>query len=203
MHNIIHYFDYKSPYAYLAQEETYNLAENYGANIEYVPITLHIPSFFGQAELNENGVDRIGERNPHQWRRVRYSYMDCRREASRRGMTILGPQKIFDSSVAHIGMLFAKTHGSFRKYHDLAFERFFLRQFDTGDPDAVTDLLKEVGVNTADFDTYLNGAGRSLLETLQSGANEIGVFGVPSYLVDDQLYWGTERIERVIEHLEK
>ena len=100
-------------------------------------------------------------------------------------------------------MLFAKTHGNFRKYHDLAFERFFLRKFDTGDSDAVKALLEEVGVNTAHFNTYLNGAGRSLLETLQSEANEIGVFGVPSYLVDGQLYWGTERIKRVIEHLER
>ena len=32
------------------------------------------------------------ERNAHQWRRVRYLYMDCRREAGRRGLVIRGPR---------------------------------------------------------------------------------------------------------------
>ena len=36
------------------------------------------------------------ERNAHQWRRVRYLYMDCRRQARRRGLTIRGPRKIWD-----------------------------------------------------------------------------------------------------------
>ncbi len=201
MKKIVHYFDYKSPYAYLAQEETYKLAKNYRAEVEYIPLTLDIPSYFGRAELDEKGVDRIGERNPHQWRRVKYSYMDCRREATRRGMTILGPKKIFDSSVAHIGMLFAKERGNFWRYHELAFERFFLRKFDTGDTEAVKSLLEEVEIDSSEFDSYLNGSGRLSLEAFKSEADKIGVFGVPSYLVDGQLYWGAERLERVIEHL--
>ncbi|MFL6373564.1 MAG: 2-oxoglutarate dehydrogenase E1 subunit family protein, partial [Pyrinomonadaceae bacterium] len=39
-------------------------------------------------------------RNPHQWRRVRYSYMDCRRQARKQGLVIRGTQKIWDSSLA-------------------------------------------------------------------------------------------------------
>ena len=39
-------------------------------------------------------------RNAHQWRRVRYSYMDCRGHARKRGLIILGTRKIWDSSLA-------------------------------------------------------------------------------------------------------
>jgi len=42
---------------------------------------------------------------------VRYAYMDCRRAAQRRGLVIRGPRKIYDSSIAHIGFLWAKRIG--------------------------------------------------------------------------------------------
>jgi hypothetical protein len=40
--------------------------------------------------------------------------MDARRFANRRGLTVRGPQKIFDSSIAAIGMLYAQCHAAFR-----------------------------------------------------------------------------------------
>ena len=78
------YFDYKSPYAYLAQAETYRLDEELG--VQWRPYTLDIPKFLGAAKLDASGHDTLGERNDHQWRRVRYAYMDCRRQANDRGL---------------------------------------------------------------------------------------------------------------------
>ena len=85
----LHFFDYKSPYAYLAQEAAYRFAEESGVDIEWRPFTLDIPQFLGSAELDEQGRDTVQTRNAHQWRRVRYAYMDCRREANCRGVTLL------------------------------------------------------------------------------------------------------------------
>ena len=59
---VLHYFDYKSPYAYLAQEATFGLSEEPGVNVEWLPYTLHIPSFLGEAELDDSGQDVIGTR---------------------------------------------------------------------------------------------------------------------------------------------
>ena len=122
---LIHYFDYKSPYAYLAQEGIFALAERSGAELDVRPYSLHIPDFLGSAEVDADGRVLTQSRNEHQWRRVRYSYMDCRREANRRGLTIRGPRKIFDSTVSHVGFLWAKEHGGggFRAYHDNVYER--------------------------------------------------------------------------------
>lgn len=116
---VVHYFDYKSPYAYLAQEGTRALERDFGIELEWLPYTLDIPSYLGSAEVDEEGRVIREDRSAHQWRRVRYAYMDARREAARRGLVIRGPRKIFDSSVAHVAMLFAKRAGDFRRYHDL------------------------------------------------------------------------------------
>ena len=52
---ITHYFDYKSPYAYLAQEETYRLQEEFDVQVDWLPYTLDIPSYLGRAEVDETG----------------------------------------------------------------------------------------------------------------------------------------------------
>ena len=131
--DLIVYIDVKSPFAYLAMGPTRALAKEYGISPVWRPYTLEIPDFLGAVET----------RNEHQWRRVRYSYMDARRIANRIGLTVRGPQKIFDSSIAHIGMLRAQDHGRFEPYIDRVFERFFKRELEIEEPAVIASVLEE------------------------------------------------------------
>jgi 2-hydroxychromene-2-carboxylate isomerase len=196
---VVHYFDYKSPYAYLAQAETFRLRDELGIAVEWLPYTLDIPAFLGNAQLDAAGRDIVGERNAHQWRRVRYLYMDCRREARQQGIVIRGPRKVFDSSVAHIGFLYASERGDFRPYHQQIFARFWRRELEIEDPAVIASVLAESGVDPSGFGDYLAGAGRAKLAAIQAEAEAKGVFGVPSYRVGDELFWGNERIAQVRE----
>src|ERR1700737_1949194 len=149
------YSDYKSPYAYLAKDPAYDLARATGVRLEWLPYTLDIPAYLGSATLDAGGNVVEQARNLHQWRRVKYSYMDCRREANRRGLIIRGPQKIFDTSAANIGMLYAKRCGVFRDYHDRVFERFWKRELDIENCQALADVLRECGAAIGDFPAFL------------------------------------------------
>jgi 2-hydroxychromene-2-carboxylate isomerase len=190
------YIDYKSPYAYLAKDLAYELERDFGVRVDWLPYVLDIPSFLGSARVDDNGRVIEEQRNPHQWRRVRYSYMDCRRQARKRGLVIRGPQKIWDSTLSAIGMLYAKRQGSevLRRYHDLIFERFWQRELDIEDPGVVGAVLEEAGVDTAGFSAYLAGEGRGELERICRAARANGVFGVPSFVVDGELFWGREHL---------
>lgn len=199
---VIHYFDYKSPYAYLAQAATFALEQDYGITVDFRPYTLHIPSYLGSAEVDEQGNVLAEQRNAHQWRRVKYSYMDCRREANRMGLTIRGTRKIFDTTTAHMAFLYAKANGDWQGFHSAVFERFWKRELALEDPAVLTALMSEVGIDPAGFADYLAGPGPEELRRMQADAEEQGVFGVPSYLVDGELYWGAERLERVRERLD-
>jgi 2-hydroxychromene-2-carboxylate isomerase len=202
MRTIKVYSDYKSPYAYLAKDLAYDLARETGAALEWLPYTLDIPAYLGSATLDAGGNVIEASRNAHQWRRVKYSYRDCRREANRRGLTIRGPRKIFDSSLANIGMLYAQQHGAFRAYHDRVFERFWKRELDIEDSAALAAVLAQCGVDTKGFVAFLAGEGRRELERIQREAEAAGVFGVPSYLLEDgDLYWGREHLPRIRELL--
>jgi len=86
------YIDYKSPYAYLAKDLAYDLERDTGVAIDWLPYTLDIPAYLGSARVDGRNTVLEESRNAHQWRRVKYSYMDCRREANLRGLVIRGTQ---------------------------------------------------------------------------------------------------------------
>jgi 2-hydroxychromene-2-carboxylate isomerase len=197
------YIDYKSPYAYLAKDLVYELERDYPVRIDWLPYTLDIPSFLGSARVDADGLVVEEQRNAHQWRRVRYSYMDCRRQARKRGLVIRGPQKIWDSAIASCGMLFAKRQGDaiLRHYHDAVFERFWRRELDIEVPDVIRAVLLEAGADIGGFAAYLAAEGRRELEQICRAAEEIGVFGVPTFIVDGEVFWGREHLPDIREML--
>jgi 2-hydroxychromene-2-carboxylate isomerase len=192
------YSDYKSPYAYLAKDLAYELERDFRVRLDWLPYVLDIPSFLGSARVDENGRVIEEARNSHQWRRVRYSYMDCRRQANKRGLVIRGPQKIWDSTLAACGMLYAKRQGDIvlRRYHDITFERFWKRELDIEDPAVVGSILREAGAETAGFPAYL-AEGRKEVERVGRAAEAQGVFGVPTFVLDGELFWGREHLSDI------
>jgi 2-hydroxychromene-2-carboxylate isomerase len=189
------YTDYKSPYAYLAKEPTNALAAEYGVTVEWKPYILDIPQYLGSAKVDAAGNVVEENRNAHQWRRVRYSYMDCRRQARKLGLTIRGTQKIWDSTLAGAGMLFAQREDPavFRRYHDIVFERFWRRELDIESVQAIETVLREAGADASGFPDWVD-AGRAEVSQIVRDAEALGVFGVPSFILDGELYWGREHL---------
>lgn len=189
------FIDFKSPYAFLAKDQVYALEGETGAVVDWLPYTLDIPAYLGSARLDADGRVQEQNRNAHQWRRVRYSYMDCRREANRRGLTIRGTQKIWDSSLANIGLLFARRLGVRQAYCDAVFERFWKRELDIENAAVLAELLTSCGVDGSGFAAFAADQGRGELRKVQAAAEAAGVFGVPSFLFSDgDLYWGREHL---------
>jgi 2-hydroxychromene-2-carboxylate isomerase len=197
------YIDYKSPYAYLSKDAAYELERDHRIRLDWLPYVLDIASFLGSARVDATGRVVEDERNGHQWRRVRYSYMDCRRQARKRGLVIRGPQKIWDSTLAACGMLYAKRQGDtvVRRYHDLTFERFWKRELDIEDPDIISAVLRDAGADTRRFPEYLPKDGQEELEEICRAAEALGVFGVPTFVVDGELFWGREHLTDIREML--
>ncbi len=189
------YSDYKSPYAFLAKDLVLALARETGAAITWRPYVLDIPAYLGSAVVDADGTVLESARNAHQWRRVRYSYMDCRRQARKRGLVIRGPRKIFDSAPAAAGMLYAQQAGdaAFQYYHDSVFTRFWLRELDIEDVAELASVLNEAGADGAGFRNFLP-QGLEQVAAISRAAEANGVFGVPSFVIDGELFWGSEHL---------
>jgi 2-hydroxychromene-2-carboxylate isomerase len=199
------YTDYKSPYAYLAKDLAYGLEDIPGVKLDVLPYVLNIPDFLGSARLDDKGNVVEEQRTAHQWRRVKYSYMDCRRQARKRGLIIRGTVKIWDTVPGACGLLWAKRQGEavFRGYHDRIFERFWKRELDIEDIAVVTAVLTEAGAAAAGFAAYAADEGPAEVNRIRLEAEEAGVFGTPTFVVDGELFWGSEHLPDIKEILAK
>src|SRR5262249_10291330 len=161
---------------------------------DWRPYCLNIPGIFGSAEVNDRGELVADGRNEQQWRRIRYMYMDCRRIARKRGLTLRAPRKVFRSDTALIGTLYARQRGGLRPYHDLVFDRFWRRDLDLDDTSAIADTLQQAGIDASGFAAFEQAEGRAGLSRLMDEAHGLGVFGVPTFVVAGELYWGREHL---------
>jgi 2-hydroxychromene-2-carboxylate isomerase len=193
------YVDLKSPYAYLAIDPTRAMAASLGVPIDWRPFTLDIPSYLGSATLDEKGKVEKSQRSAQQWSGVKYAYMDARRYANLTGKTVRGTVKIWDSSLAGIAMLWAKRQGAevLDRFIDAAYTLFWKRELDIEDPDVLEALLGEIGAEVEGFRSYLEGPGRAEHDAQNAAAFDAGVFGVPTYLAADELWFGREHLPRV------
>ena len=184
------YTDLRSPYTFVAKAEVYRWEEDFGVAVDWWPYTTPLEEAFGPAE----------GRNERQLRKIRYTYRNVRRLGAAQGLTIRGTKRIFDPTPAHVGLLQARDDGVFRAFHDLAFERVFRRELDPDDPAHVRAALAEAGGDVAAWSRRLrNGAAE--LEAIDRRAEAQGVFGVPSFILDGELFWGTDTLAQIRQKL--
>jgi 2-hydroxychromene-2-carboxylate isomerase len=183
------YSDFKSPYAYLAFDPGMALPQRFSVRVRWIPFQLRLKG--------------KGERSIYSEYKVKYSYMDVRRRAKKRGLWIRGPLKIYDTAPAAIGGLFAQRHGRFLDYGQTAFKQFFLREFEVDQPEAVAQLLSSIGLSGPQYFEYLEGEGREAYERCQQEAAADHVFGVPFFIFRSEAFWGHDRIPLLEERLKE
>ena len=175
------YSDFKSPYAFLAFDPAFVLEEKYRIRLKWKPFQLRVKG--------------KGERSQYSEYKVKYSYMDARRWANLRGgLMIRGPLKIFDTTPALIGGLYADKHGKLREYGNKVFELFFKRELAADEPDAIAPLIAGIGLSEQGYREYLLGAGHTDYERAKEDAAADHVFGVPMFYFEGEPFWGYDRM---------
>ncbi len=181
------YSDYKSPFAYLAFDPAFALQERYRVRIRWIPFQLLIKG--------------KGERSTYSEYKARYSYLDARRWARPRGLVIRGPLKIYQTAPALIGGLFADRRGRLIEYSRQVYARFFRRELEIDQPDAVAALIAELGMPADECREYLSGAGPQDYARAQEEAAADHVFGVPLFIFEGEPFWGHDRIAMLEQRL--
>ena len=191
--NVNFYYDYKSPFTYLALEPALALERSHRIRLRFIPYAVDIRAAYG---------GETTQRSERDWFKVRYLYADARRFANERGIVIRGPQKLFDSRLALIGGLYAEKHGRFREYSLRVFERFFKRELDIEDANALGAVMTEAALDADDFRRYAAADGPAELAALHEQAEREGIFGVPTLIVAGEPFWGNDRIDWIVKKLD-
>ena len=182
------YSDYKSPYAYLAFDPAFALADRYHIRLRWIPFQLRLKG--------------KGERSVYSEYKVKYSYLDARRWANKRGGIMLkGPLKINDSTPALIGGLFAETQGRLLDYSRRVYAAFFRRELEIDQVDAIAGVIAGLGLSADDYRSYVAAEGARRYEEAQAEAASDQIFGVPLFIFEGEPFWGYDRLVLLGERL--
>lgn len=192
------YIDIKSPYAYLALDPAIKMFDQLGLKWNVWPYTLDIADYLGSATINNDGKIISSNRTPHQWRRVKYSYMDCRRMANLQGKTILGTQKIWDSSLFSFAHLWIKekSEQTLLPFLRESFQLFWERKLDIENEEVISNLLTKFQLDSAEFKSWME-TNRNSVTSLMDAALSKGIFGVPTFVFEEEIFWGSEKLELI------
>jgi len=186
--------DFKNPRAYLAKDPTFALEDELKLTFDWQPVQL---SAFTARPAPARDDDDRGVR--HRRVRAQYQERDLRRYAGRAGLPLGDIYRNPDSSVACMGLLWTKTqsHAVARRYIDVVFARYWSEALDIEDPSAIAAVLREIGGDADGWKDYVFVAGRTAFADAQQRFTDAGVFDVPAYLVDGDIYFGRQHLPMI------
>ena len=195
MKTVDFYFDFMSPFAYLAQHRLPKLANRYEGKAKFVchPIDLIAARF---------KAGNTGPFNRDQPAKMKALMMDLKRWAKRYDIP-MGFPKSLDTARLNRGYFHAVDQGKGAPYLQGAFRAVW---GESGDP-ADENLIRQVASNAGLVPEKLLAATESAeaaraYQKENDDAQARGVFGVPIFMVDDQIFWGNDRIEFLQEYLD-
>lgn len=193
---LIIYLDVKSPYAFVALEPTLALEASLGLEFDWRTLTLDIPSYLGSARKKDGKVVESTGRDERLWNAIRYSYRDTRRYAERQGHVLKGTEKIWDSSLINIAIdwVAAKHRSRLGEYLRSVFPTFWRRELDIEDLQTVVNTLSALEIDADDFHRYQEEEGRQRHDQRQASFHNAGIYGVPTYVIEGEVFFGREHL---------
>ena len=185
--------DFKNPKSYLALPPTFALEDELGTTFDWWPVQVSAMSRPQPEQPNEDRGTR------HRRIRAHYYERDLRRYASVYGLELGDLYRNPDVSIASIGMLWVKQHAprSLRAYLNAVFERYWQERLQLDDANAVDALLQEIGIDTSRFRVHVQGEGRATYEAAVAGLRGAGIFDVPAYVIEGEIFFGRQHLPMV------
>ncbi len=186
------YFDFVSPYSYLAATQLPQLMEATGSEIAFRPFRL-----LDLMKIVGNRPTTMECQN-----KGNYAGADISRWAARYKVPFeRNPhRRNFDYALFGRGALVAIDEGRGANYVDLVFRSLFAGEQDLADTTVLASLIDQAGLNGAALLRAASSAENiARLEKQTAAAAERGVFGSPTFFVRDQMFFGNDRLDFVID----
>ncbi len=188
------YFDFVSPYSFLAHKEIRKIEKKNSVKIRYQPILLG-------ALHNLHGIKApafIPAKAKHMIR-------DCKLIAERNKIKFKFNSYFPIRSLNLMRGVIVAEEDNYKSYYiDSIFNSIWQDGLNLNDENIIQKILKNLNVNPKTF--FLRSASSSVKDTLKkrtSEAYEKGIFGAPSFVSNNKIFWGQDRIEFVLNEANK
>ena len=180
------FFNFRSPYCYLASKTMFGMLDDFNVNLVWRPLA---------------GWDG---RSPPERAKVKIplTRQDIARWARRMGIPCNPPPPTTDPTLAGLGSLLAEKKGCLREYIIEVTRCEWAGANDIGQRDILIPVAESVGLDAKEFEATLDDPeSQKQLDDNWKEAQDLGVIGVPTFGVNDQVFWGNDRLDFVEDYL--
>ena len=183
------YFDFISPYSFLAHKKIIN--SNDRSTFNYKAILLG-----GLHNLGGITAPAFNER------KMKNMKSDCTLIAKKNKIDFIWNEKFpINSLYLMRGYLFINNDKK-DKYFDLCFDAYWKNNEDISNEETIKNILSKCEINHNDFETGIKDQKiKDELKNLTNIAFNNDIFGAPTFVINNNLYWGQDRLGYALDEL--
>ena len=183
------YFDFISPYSYLAFNKLKSLNKDNQININYKPILLG-----GLHNLGGITAPAFNER------KMKNMKNDCELIATKNNIQFKWNTKFPINSLYLMRGYLLINDDLKEKYFDFCFNAYWRDNVDIADEKNITIILDNIGFNKENFfDGIKDLKIKEKLKDLTKNAFEKNIFGAPTFVVNNKIFWGQDRLDYALD----
>ena len=185
------YFDFISPYAYLAYKKIQLLPKD--IRINYKPILLG-------GLHNLEGITAPAFIKP----KLKHMISDCDLIANKNKSNFIWNSKFPINSLSVMrGYLFINAENR-ELYMNVMFDAYWKDNLDISNEKILKNLIEKCKINSSKFfDGIKDLKIKDELKSITQDAHDKGIFGAPTFVVNNKIFWGQDRLEFALEEYNK
>jgi 2-hydroxychromene-2-carboxylate isomerase len=185
------YFDVISPYSYIAHKKIQKIRENQKTIFIYKPILLG--GLHNLAGINAPAFNKYKMKNMQS---------DCELVSKKNDVSFSWNSKFPINSLSIMRGYLSINDNQKEKYLDVFFNAYWRDNLDLSSEQEFSKLLDTLEIdNNIFFDKIKQQSIKDDLKKLTSDAFEKEVFGAPTFIVNNKIFWGQDRLEYALEEL--
>lgn len=186
------WFEFASTYSYPAAARIERIAEAAGVAVEWRPFLLG-PIFQSQG-WNDSPFNLYPVKGRYMWR-------DLERICGRERIPFAKPSRFPRNGLLAARVATAAAAAPWcAEFCRRVYGANFAEDREISDPQVVATILEAVGQRSAEVLARAeSGENKQRLRAATEEATRLGIFGAPSFVVADELFWGNDRLETAID----
>ncbi|MCI5054224.1 MAG: 2-hydroxychromene-2-carboxylate isomerase [Pelagibacteraceae bacterium] len=187
---IKYYYSVASPFAYLAIDRFIKLVKKYNLQVEEKPFDL-----VGKVFPNTGGLP-VPKRHPS---RLKYRLAEIDRIGKKYNININSQPKFFPPSDPHIPAKFviaAIEKGNLLTFGRECLSYLWAKEKDISDLNVIKEICNNLNLNFDELKSL--SENNKIISKYESNSNDAiseDVFGAPSFIFNNEIFWGQDRLE--------
>lgn len=188
------YFDFASPYAYFLADQLASIAKKYGSKLHWHPMLLWVVI---KAQNMPPPMDFPAKDD--------YMRRDMDRSAAFYQLPFQLPESFPQSSHLPARLFYQLNRDSEKLAADFAmkvFEKFFVEGLSLKEPENILQIAEQLGIDKQTANAQMTSdEAKSMLAAANEKAIQAGVWGSPFVCIDDEKFFGVDRLPQIAKYL--